>query len=319
MSFVHENAVALDQLLRIAGRARGLPFGTIEKDYWVTHTLWALLQQGFEVWFKGGTSLSKGFGIIERFSEDLDLKIEPGAVAGLQPITDWKRDSTRAKTERKTYFESLCGCIKIPGTKVVFDQEDPPPWRGVAIRVEYPVTHELPPTMLPYVRLEIGDARVRPFVECDLTSFVHGAMGDHAADFDDNRPKAVRCVHPFVTLLEKLDNLSKNAPKLGADAVKFVRHYEDVARIIARAHDLPPMPGYSIKSLAQEMSHEGQIRRTPAAKDPAFTMAALESPRAEAVRKAYADISHMFWNSSGRATLDDACAAIREWIAGNLG
>lgn len=40
---------------------------------------WAILAQGFEVWFKGGTSLSKGFGLIERFSEDLDLKIEPGS------------------------------------------------------------------------------------------------------------------------------------------------------------------------------------------------------------------------------------------------
>jgi len=40
----------------------------VEKDYWVTHTLWAIHEQGFEVWFKGGTSLWKGFGLIDRFS-----------------------------------------------------------------------------------------------------------------------------------------------------------------------------------------------------------------------------------------------------------
>ena len=40
----------------------------------MTHTLWALRAAGFEIWFKGGTSLSKGFALIERFSEDLDLK-----------------------------------------------------------------------------------------------------------------------------------------------------------------------------------------------------------------------------------------------------
>jgi predicted nucleotidyltransferase component of viral defense system len=39
-----------------------------------TRELWALDAQGFDVWFKGGTSLSKGSGLIERFSEDLDLR-----------------------------------------------------------------------------------------------------------------------------------------------------------------------------------------------------------------------------------------------------
>jgi predicted nucleotidyltransferase component of viral defense system len=42
--------------------------------------LWALHTQGLEVWFKGGTSLSKGVGLIERFSEDIDLKRETAIV-----------------------------------------------------------------------------------------------------------------------------------------------------------------------------------------------------------------------------------------------
>ena len=40
--------------------------------------MWALHQTGLALWFKGGTSLSKGFGIIERFSEDLDLMVQHG-------------------------------------------------------------------------------------------------------------------------------------------------------------------------------------------------------------------------------------------------
>ena len=73
MTFVHDDA-DFDALLQIVAQTRGLGVALVEKDYWVTHTLWALHAQGFEVWFKGGTSLSKGFGLIERFSEDLDLK-----------------------------------------------------------------------------------------------------------------------------------------------------------------------------------------------------------------------------------------------------
>lgn len=49
----------------------------IEKDWWVTVTLKALFQTDCHeaLIFKGGTSLSKGFNIIERFSEDIDLAI----------------------------------------------------------------------------------------------------------------------------------------------------------------------------------------------------------------------------------------------------
>lgn len=48
----------------------------VEKDYWVTQALRALVPQFNEDFvFKGGTSLSKAFGIIHRFSEDLDLLV----------------------------------------------------------------------------------------------------------------------------------------------------------------------------------------------------------------------------------------------------
>ena len=44
----------------------------IEKDYWLMHGLWALQKQGWQFQLKGGSSLSKGFGIIQRFSEHID-------------------------------------------------------------------------------------------------------------------------------------------------------------------------------------------------------------------------------------------------------
>lgn len=57
----------------------GLPAQVIEKDFWVT----AILQTIFSLpiaehlVFKGGTSLSKGWKLIERFSEDIDVAINP--------------------------------------------------------------------------------------------------------------------------------------------------------------------------------------------------------------------------------------------------
>lgn len=89
--FVHEDR-DFDDLLRIVADEHGLAVALVEKDYWVTHVLWALLRQGFDIWFKGGTSLSKGFGLIERFSEDLDLKVSPGRVVALPEVSDWTRE-----------------------------------------------------------------------------------------------------------------------------------------------------------------------------------------------------------------------------------
>jgi predicted nucleotidyltransferase component of viral defense system len=88
MSFVHEDP-EFGQLVQIVARETGIAAALIEKDYWVTHTLWALHQTGLDIWFKGGTSLSKGFGLIKRFSEDLDLVIEQGKVKCLPDVTSW--------------------------------------------------------------------------------------------------------------------------------------------------------------------------------------------------------------------------------------
>ena len=81
MSFVHEQS-GFDQFIRQVSETVGVARAQVEKDYWITHVLWALHASGLEIWFKGGTSLSKGFGIIQRFSEDLDLRLAPGTAAG---------------------------------------------------------------------------------------------------------------------------------------------------------------------------------------------------------------------------------------------
>ena len=61
-------------------RPRGLRESIIEKDYFVTEALRILEQTaGNLIIFKGGTSLSKGWGLIERFSEDVDIFLDPTA------------------------------------------------------------------------------------------------------------------------------------------------------------------------------------------------------------------------------------------------
>ena len=75
----------------------------IEKDFWVCWTLDALFNEleagGPRLLFKGGTSLSKGYGLIERFSEDIDITVfredigQPATVEELEALSGKKRNN----------------------------------------------------------------------------------------------------------------------------------------------------------------------------------------------------------------------------------
>ena len=76
-------------LFRDVGLKLNIPFSMIEKDFWVCFVLNCIfsndeLCQAFR--FKGGTSLSKGYGLIKRFSEDLDLVLDKTLILGNEDI-----------------------------------------------------------------------------------------------------------------------------------------------------------------------------------------------------------------------------------------
>ncbi|MFY2560663.1 nucleotidyl transferase AbiEii/AbiGii toxin family protein [Corallococcus terminator] len=315
MSFIHEDE-EFDALLRIVAEKRRLSLALVEKDYWVTHTLWALHKAGFEVWFKGGTSLSKGFSLIHRFSEDLDLKIEPGTVA-LPAVSSWAKDGKKVTDERRAYFEALGSLVQVPGMNTTLDlvNTDTSRWRACNVQLSYPAHHrgDLADVLRPFVLLEVGDARVTPFVPRDMTSFVHEeleALGQ-LNEYEDNRPRDVRCVHPLVTLLEKLDALQKRVPREDIAPASFVRHFEDAARIIQAETVLPSLSDYSnMHALASDMIEHKQIA-TPPAPDASCLML-HPGARTNAIHAAYDAIGRMFWGP--RQPLDEALATIKAWL-----
>lgn len=318
MSFVHDTpefAALLDQVSDHVDVAPAL----VEKDYWITHSLWALHETKLAIWFKGGTSLSKGFGIIERFSEDLDLMIERGSVTTLPEVANWASTNKGPTAQRRAFYEELPAALAIPGVSVELDAQRLGKYARAADYIgRYPGAHVtgLPSAMSPFVRFEVGRARVVPFAVMPLTSFVH----DHLArlgmsgDYVDNRPRAVRCVHPIVTLLEKLDALSRRYSREVLEPDAFVRHYEDAARIIQALDRLPPIETSAL-ALAEEMLAEKSIVALPSADDPSLV---LDDPEKRAsVERAYARIAPMFWGS--RIPLDEARAIVREWVGALAG
>lgn len=78
---LHKNRNDFKALVPQVSNALNLPQHVVEKDYWVTMMLKRMSEfeyRNFTV-FKGGTSLSKGYGFIKRFSEDVDISLKPSA------------------------------------------------------------------------------------------------------------------------------------------------------------------------------------------------------------------------------------------------
>src|SRR5437660_10528824 len=79
------NSPQFPDLIRIVAEQKGIDPALVEKDYWIMHCLYGLQQLGMTFELKGGTSLSKGFQIINRFSEDIDIHIEPPKNRDVKP------------------------------------------------------------------------------------------------------------------------------------------------------------------------------------------------------------------------------------------
>lgn len=75
---LHEDKKLFKEAVRATAEQKGILDIYVEKDYWVTYALYTIFSNeiGKEAIFKGGTALSKCFGLIDRFSEDIDLVVK---------------------------------------------------------------------------------------------------------------------------------------------------------------------------------------------------------------------------------------------------
>jgi len=296
------------ELILIVSEELGRPQALVEKDYWVTHTLWSLHQKGFTVLFKGGTSLSKGYGVIERFSEDLDIKLESEDL----PSVDWKRETKLHRRARAKFFDTLKDQLSVPGAEVSeLDELRDSKSRNATFAVNYPgnFTERLPETMRPFVQIEVGSARVDPGAMRLISSWIHDFVWknnpDLAKEHADNRPE-IHCVYPRVTLLEKIEAIARAFDKVNKAATTFVRHYEDALRIIL-SESLDPS---ELSKLLAEMKETGDITDWPLPSNEAFQPS--DSARWREIEKAWQAIGSMFWGE--RYHLDRCTESIRRLL-----
>ena len=159
---------------RAAIDIKNMPFEIIEKDYWVVWVLkrlFSLEKMKPYLTFKGGTSLSKVYGLIDRFSEDIDLSIEREFFGFGEPhnpenapskkkqnaIIDnlSKACSNYVQTEMlaslKETFAAELGTTD--GWQIFSDPEDPD---AQTLLFEYPSNTSKTGYIRPLVKIEIG-------------------------------------------------------------------------------------------------------------------------------------------------------------------
>jgi hypothetical protein len=224
-------------LIRIVADEKGVDPALVEKDYWIMHCLYGLQQQGFTFQLKGGTSLSKGYHIIGRFSEDIDILIEPPAD---RDVKTTKNQNSPAQTKTRTdFYEWLARTIEIDGITTVerdtvFD--DVPNYRSAGVRLNYESLTETMDGLKEGVLLEVGFDTVAPNTPKDISSWLYDYAADKV-DIIDNRAKGVPCYDPGYTFVEKLQTVStkfRKQQESGGDPVEFMRHYYDIFELLRR-------------------------------------------------------------------------------------
>jgi hypothetical protein len=206
-------------------RSRGLREAIIEKDYFVTEALRIIEQEsGSKVIFKGGTSLSKGWNLIQRFSEDVDIFLDPSAYdpeLGKKGI-DRELKRLRDAVGRHPALSFVAGESQTIGGF----------WRND--RFEYRQRFTGAGEIRNRVLVEAGAASGRePTERVRLQSYVGQFLQETGASLgaDDEGPYEMRLLHFRRTFVEKMFAIHGKVDayqKTGREIGGYARHYYDL-------------------------------------------------------------------------------------------
>ncbi len=229
------------QLFRETAARRSISPAIIEKDFWVCWVLKMMFLASDlrdHIVFKGGTSLSKVFGLIERFSEDIDLVLDwrllgygPG---NLDPYEDQPSNTQQDRFNRqfnektvKYIVDTLCPQLtellgSCPSVKVSIDSND-----GQLIHIAYPAT--FPEEYLrPEIHLEIGP--LASFAPSESHTIKPFAAQEFPNVFDSPDCPVVT-ITAERTFWEKATILHQQTYRTNAIPARYARHYYDIYQL----------------------------------------------------------------------------------------
>lgn len=226
------------EIFESSASVRGWNPAIIEKDFWVCWTLQKLFSSsllGNSIVFKGGTSLSKVYHLIERFSEDIDLVLN-WELLGYDPeINDpWRDQPSNTQQDRfnrevnqkaqdyliSTFEPHLMELMaSVPGVNASVSTED-----ELVINVKYPAAFDLK-ALRPEIKLEIGP--LASWVPAENHNIQPYSAEDYPGVFEN--PKcSVKVIKAERTFWEKATILHQQAHRTDIMPQHFSRHYYDM-------------------------------------------------------------------------------------------
>ena len=225
---------------------------SVEKDWWVTMVLKKLFGLGVSgyAFFKGGTSLSKGWGLINRFSEDIDIAFYRDFFL-LEKGLDCARceNNNQIKMLRKVSRDYVLGSLKVDLGEALRGAGLDVMVEGVTMRQtaegEKPIDHDADPTVLlvrypsifanghtyvkPMVKVEISCLSMRePFEVKHISSLISENFNDE----DNDTACDIATISPARTFLEKALLLNEEFQRKNPRTLRMSRHLYDLERLM---------------------------------------------------------------------------------------
>lgn len=234
------------QLLDITSAKKNLPKLAIEKDWWVTMVLKALSHTQYSEFlsFKGGTSLSKGWSLIERFSEDIDIAIKRDGHFSITGSSNNQLAKARRTTRHYVVKELPRELEDILRNFGVYDFNIEPEiskkfgdevyelradTHPSVLYVNYKsILPEMSEYLLPRIKIEISCLSMNePVEKKEISSFISEIVPE-----GDDTTVLFNTVVPTRTFLEKIFLLHEEFQKEKPRNFRMSRHLYDIERIM---------------------------------------------------------------------------------------
>jgi len=233
------------QLCEEAGARLGLDAASVEKDFWVCWTLrelFSLPHIGDHLTFKGGTSLSKGWKLIERFSEDVDVVVDREYLGFVGDGTPERASSNRERERRLEAVLQACRALVtgplrgamqercqtcLPATADWELSEDPDDADGQTLLLRYPTAFAPGGYLRRIVKIELG---ARSDTEPSLKPNIRPYLAEALPREFSGSETVLRAVAPERTFWEKAMLLHEETYTAGPKGPKprLSRHYYDL-------------------------------------------------------------------------------------------
>ena len=243
------------QAFLLTAQKKGLPEPIIEKDWWVSQVLNIVfnLPIADQLVFKGGTSLSKAWNLIERFSEDIDLAVNPAYFGVTDSPT---KKQIKQLRKRSSLFVSqelaalLTQALEEAGIASLCRMEVQPDGEGdatypeprtISIFYRSLYTEDALSYVRPVIKLEVG---ARSLIE-PTEPFVCHSMVSEVLPIEDYKRVSISVAAPQKTFLEKVFLLHElfSIDRDNLTANRRSRHLYDIERMmdkpfaLAAVHD----------------------------------------------------------------------------------